>query len=155
LARARKWLQEHVRSERGFWIEDKEIAIGLHYRDANPEEAQKLAQLFSEFVARETPRLKVMPLKMLAEAMPRAAGNKGRTVAELKHRLPESSVAAYFGDDTTDEDAFAALGANDVSVLVGPERATAAHYRVMGPESVRDELQALAEVVATRAKNSR
>ena len=35
----------------------------------------------------------------------------------------------YVGDDTTDEDAFRVLGADDFGVLVG-ERSTAADYRV-------------------------
>jgi trehalose-phosphatase len=146
LASVREWLQGHVPAHRGFRIEDKEAAIGLHYREADPAEAQRLIVTFSEFVARSTPHLKLMRLKMLAEAMPRSAGNKGRTVADLKRRFPPSWAAAYFGDDTTDEDAFAALDANDVSVLVGPERATLARYRVSGPLAVRDELNGLAAV---------
>lgn len=146
LASVRQWLRGHVPANRGFRIEDKEAAIGLHYRDADPEEARRLTAMFSEFVVRSTPRLKLMQLKMLAEAMPRSAGDKGQTVAELKRRLPPSWTAAYFGDDTTDEDAFAALDVNDVGVLVGPERATLARYRVPGPQAVRDELNALAAV---------
>lgn len=146
LATVREWLRGHVPARRGFRIEDKEAAVGLHYRDADPDEARKLTATFAHFVARSAPHLKLMNLKMLAEAMPRQAGNKGRTVADLKRRFPLSWAAAYFGDDTTDEDAFGALDASDVSVLVGSERATLARYRVSGPQAVRDELNALAAI---------
>jgi len=146
LASVREWLRGHVPARRGFRIEDKEAAVGLHYREADPDEARRLTAMFSHFVARSAAHLKLMKLKMLVEAMPREAGNKGRTVAELKRRFPPSWAAAYFGDDTTDEDAFAALDANDVSVLVGSERPTLARYRVSGPQAVREELKALAAI---------
>ncbi len=143
LAGVREWLKINVPPGRGFWVEDKDITLGLHYREADPGEARDLVDRFIEFVERAAPRLKVMHLKMLAEAMPRAAGDKGQTIVSLKARLLPSSVAVYFGDDTTDEDAFQALEANDVGVLVGAPRATLARYWVAGPEAVRDELRTL------------
>jgi trehalose-phosphatase len=143
LDKVRNWLHEQISGRRGFRIEDKEITVGLHYRDADPQEARELAESFSEFVAQSTKHLKLMQLKMLAEAMPRTAASKGHTVSALKRRLPKSYVAVYFGDDTTDEDAFRALDDRDVGVLVGEERATFARFHVSGPTAVRDELQAL------------
>jgi trehalose 6-phosphate phosphatase len=50
---------------------------------------------------------------------------------------------AYFGDDRTDEDAFAALAPSDFGVLVGPERATLARHRLRDPAAVADELRSL------------
>jgi trehalose-phosphatase len=148
LGRVRKWIVDHIADRQGFRIEDKEIAIGLHYRDADPDEAQELVASFEQFVADSTGHLKVMHLKMLAEAMPRTAGNKGRTVAKLKKQLPASYAAIYFGDDTTDEDAFKALAPEGVTVLVGAERASYARFQVSGPAAVRDELQELIEIVS-------
>jgi trehalose-phosphatase len=143
LEQVRSWLGEHVPAGRGFWIEDKQVAIGLHYRQADPEEARAVCRQFSDFAARNTQSLKLLPLKMLLEAVPKAAG-KGLAVAGFRRRFPRSFVVAYFGDDTTDEDAFAALAGDDIGVLVGPPRASRASYRVSSPHAVADELRRLA-----------
>jgi trehalose 6-phosphate phosphatase len=143
LAAVRRWFAANVPDGRGFMIEDKEVALGLHFRRADAQEAAALCDRFAQFVARETPELKLVRLKMLAEAMPRAA-SKARAVMALKQQVPSAYVTAYFGDDTTDEDAFAALGQGDVGVLVGAERRSLARFRVAGPAAVVRELRSLA-----------
>jgi trehalose 6-phosphate phosphatase len=147
LAAVRRWLAREVPRDRGFWIEDKQVALGLHYRAADPLEARALCDRFAAFVAANAPRLKLLPLKMLLEAMPRAA-SKGHALAVLRSAFPPPRVIAYFGDDTTDEDAFAALGPGDLGVLVGPDCSTLAHYRVDNPAAVAAELTALAAAVS-------
>lgn len=146
LEKARRWLDENVPKDRGFRIEDKEITVGLHYRAAAPAAAVVLGAALSRFVAASTPKLKLMQLKMLLEAMPRAA-SKGRAIAALKQLTPAEYVMAYFGDDRTDEDAFAALEPKDIGVLVGPKRETLAQYRVSDPAAVADELRRLADAL--------
>ncbi|MGH7813838.1 MAG: trehalose-phosphatase [Candidatus Binataceae bacterium] len=160
LARVRRWLKRNVPARRGFRIEDKTVAIGLHYRLADPAEAESLCARFADFVASETPQLKIMKLKMLYEAMPRAAG-KHRAIGSLKRTIPRSWAIVYIGDDTTDEDAFAALGKNGIGILAGPRRKSRARYRVAGPRAVARELRALAASIeqwtrrqTPRAKNS-
>lgn len=151
LDRVRQWLKDHTPTGRGFSIEDKQVAIGLHYRDADPEQARPLCAQFAEFVARDAPSLKLLHLKMLLEAMPKAAG-KDLAVRSFKDRFPRSFVSAYFGDDTTDEDAFAALDKSDVGVLVGPPRPSRARYRVANPRAVERELRSLASSLENRAQ---
>ena len=63
-------------------------------------------------------------------------------VKELRERTG-ATATLFIGDDVTDEDAFARLGAGDVGVKVG-EGATAAEYRVEDPESVARLLTAFA-----------
>jgi trehalose 6-phosphate phosphatase len=147
LAAVRRWLAREVPGDRGFWIEDKQVALGLHYRGADPVEARALCDRFAAFVAASAPRLKLLGLKMLLEAMPRAA-SKGHALAFLRSTFPPPRVIAYFGDDTTDEDAFAALGPEDLGVLVGADRPSRARYRVDNPAAVAAELAALAEAVS-------
>jgi trehalose-phosphatase len=143
LDRVRQWLKDHVPSGRGFWIEDKEVAIGLHYREADPEDASELGVQFTKFIERDAPSLKLLPLKMIFEVMPKTAG-KNLAVANFRERFPRSFATAYFGDDTTDEDAFAALSEDDVGILVGPPRASRARYFVANPKAVANQLRSLA-----------
>ena len=142
LAAIRRWLVQNIPGDRGFMIEDKRIALGLHYRRAEPTEAAEVCERLADFVARETPRLKLLRLKMLAEVMPRVA-SKARALVTLKARMPRSYLTAYFGDDATDEDALAALPPEDIGILVGGARVSHAVYRVDGPGAVVDELRAL------------
>ena len=142
LAIVRRWLACNVPAGRGFRIEDKQIALGLHYRLADPKEAAPLCDRFAQLVSRETPRLKLVFLKMLAEAMPRVA-SKARALVAAKTLMPKSYVTAYIGDDTTDEDAFAALGQDDIGVLAGARHASLAGYWVDGPAAVARELRSL------------
>jgi trehalose-phosphatase len=151
LARVKQWLLGEAPDSRGFRIEDKVAAVGLHYRNADPSEAAALCARFSKFVAAAAPGLKLVQLKMLLEAMPRCA-SKARAVELLKSRKPRAFATFYFGDDSTDEDAFAVLGDDDVGVLIGAPRATRAAYRLPDPAALTVELSQLAQTLAGTGK---
>lgn len=68
--------------------------------------------------------------------------DKGTAVLRLRRELGADG-ALYLGDDTTDEDAFTALGREDVTVKVGPGETAAAH-RVPDLDGVRALLERLA-----------
>ena len=70
-------------------------------------------------------------------------GNKGDAIAKLREHTGATSVF-YAGDDVTDEDAFVALGADDLGMKIGQGR-TAAGHRVRGPEEVAEVLALLAD----------
>ena len=54
----------------------------------------------------------------------------------------------YLGDDTTDEDAFAALAERGLGILVGcPARETAARYVLDRPTDVQNFLRSLADTL--------
>ncbi len=151
LADVRKWLAANVPPNQGFWIEDKGAAVGLHYRRADASRADALCRGFREFVARRAPGLRLLQLNKIDEVLPRTA-SKAHAVAELTRRFPSPHFLVYFGDDVTDEDAFIAIDERGIGILVGPERASAAHYRVDGPARVAAELDALARAVVTPAR---
>jgi trehalose-phosphatase len=144
LDKCRAWLQREVPRGRGFRIEDKQFSIGVHSREADPEEARRVGANFTRFVECETPHLRAPQLKMLVEAMPKIAG-KDHAVARIKGMLPRSFVTAYFGDDMTDENAFSALERDDIGVLVGTPRETSARYFVDSPREVIAQLRSIAE----------
>jgi trehalose 6-phosphate phosphatase len=78
------------------------------------------------------------------EVRPRQA-DKGAAVRRLCSEWP-AFTPVYFGDDATDEDAFAAVNeAGGVSVLVAKRpRPTAARYRLKDPAAVARCLARLA-----------
>jgi trehalose 6-phosphate phosphatase len=71
--------------------------------------------------------------------------DKGSAVRRLATELGAAAVL-YLGDDVTDEDAFRALGPDDVTVKVG-EGETAARYRVADPGAVVALLGSLADLL--------
>lgn len=68
---------------------------------------------------------------------------KGDAVVTLLSESPDNTAAAYLGDDTTDEDAFEALGDRGLSVLVRPApRISCAQVWIRPPEELINFLNA-------------
>lgn len=143
--RVRAWLEQHVPAT-GFAIEDKEIAIALHYRNAPPAIGAYVRDAFAAFIAECTVSLTARHGKMVVEALPKIAG-KAHAVRTLIERAGKGVVPVYFGDDLTDEDAFAEIGEDGVTVLVGEPRRTAARYCVDSPREVVRILTAAASAL--------
>src|SRR3546814_10747835 len=93
-------------------------------------------------------------LKKVFELRPRFDWDKGKAVLWVLGALgldDSDVVPLYLGDDTTDEDAFAALAQRGVAILVGcPARETAARYVLDRPADVRRFLEDLATVLQER-----
>jgi trehalose 6-phosphate phosphatase len=124
-------------------VEDKPFSIALHYRKA-PERAAEVHEFMARLAAASG--LNLQQGKMVAELRPPGA-DKGDALRALMTE-PEFAGAhpLFVGDDQTDEDAFraaAALGGG--GVLVGPERETAARWRLDGVARVSEWLQLLAD----------
>jgi len=147
LAKIRAWLAGNVPKRAGFVIEDKGLAIALHYRRADATVARKVHRAFERFIRLETPTLKAGHGKMVIEAMPRLAG-KGDAVVRLAGRIGERFSPVYFGDDLSDEDAFAALKGRGIAVLVGEAHPSAARYRVDNPAGVVAVLDSIVNALA-------
>jgi trehalose-phosphatase len=146
LAAARGWLGRNVATTDGFVIEDKRVAIALHYRMADPALARERCAALRSFVDAKTPALRILRGKMIDELLPRGIGGKGSAIrALLREAADPKSVPVYFGDDTTDEDAFQQIRDDGIGVLVGPERPSWARYRVASPSEVRRALAELAQ----------
>ncbi len=147
LDRVRAWLARNVPAGAGFEVEDKRLAIALHYRHAEPAAAASLSENFEEFVRADAPHLRVAHNKMVLEALP-AAASKGAAVRALSREAGSAFRPIYFGDDRTDEDAFAELVSRGVGVLVGQARPSLARWRVESPAAVARILTALAAALA-------
>lgn len=149
LAQVRDFLAHQIPRDRGFIIEDKRVALTVNYRNARPDDARAALALFDKFVL-ALPTLQLLQGKMVHEAIPLGIGGKGDAIETF---MRDAGVAAsqtvYFGDDTTDENAFHALvPQGGIGVLVGAERKSLAQYRVEGPTQVADVLVDLVAALA-------
>jgi trehalose 6-phosphate phosphatase len=150
LARARQWLRQNLPADSGFVLEDKGIALALHYRQAAAPIAHSVRDFFEQFLTTRTPSLRPRHGKLVLEALPRMA-TKAAAVRTLRQRAGDEFAPVYFGDDVTDEDAFRELAAHGISVLVGEPRLSAARYRVDRPAEVVLVLKAIAAALEGQA----
>lgn len=112
-------------------FESKRYSVALHFRDQ--PEIETLLNAFLEAEIGRYASLCVQEGKFVKEIKP-AAINKGVALARFMQHTPwHGRQAWYFGDDVTDEAAFAWVNANNgVSVKVGAGD-TVARYRLGSP----------------------
>ncbi|MBI4227562.1 MAG: trehalose-phosphatase [Candidatus Omnitrophica bacterium] len=146
-------LRAAVRPIPGAWVEDKGLTLSLHYRAVLPQKALLVRNGFYEvlepyLVQR---RVHVTTGKQVLEVRPPVRWTKGTIVEWLLARCLASAgeasvIPIYVGDDDTDEEAFAALQDDGITVAVGPSTPlTRARYTVNTPADVRRLLQQLLE----------
>jgi trehalose 6-phosphate phosphatase len=124
----------------GAWLEYKPASVVVHTRTADPELAERAVDAVIRLAAM-IDGAQVKPGHHVIELLARSA-SKGEALLALAHRLDRSPLV-FFGDDVTDEDAFALMGEDDISVRVG-DGATVARYRLHGPDDVVTLLDRLA-----------
>ncbi|TFV67871.1 UNVERIFIED_ORG: trehalose-phosphatase [Bacillus sp. AZ43] len=127
----------------GARLEIKPASVAVHVRQVADRDAA--ASLLAEARRLADSSLTLKPGKDVLELAVTDA-DKGRAVLRLGRELGVAATL-YLGDDVTDEDAFRALGAADVTVKVGAGETAAAH-RVDEPAGVRALLERLAAILA-------
>ncbi len=124
-------------------VEAKPGSVALHWRGLPAGEEAALREFArKELVPRAEPAgLEVRPFDGGLEF--RAPGpNKGGALRVLKKEEGLRTPCAFLGDDLTDEEGFAVLGPEDLSVLVGnPDRPTRARFQVLPPEGLLSFLE--------------
>ncbi|HEY8259433.1 MAG TPA: bifunctional alpha,alpha-trehalose-phosphate synthase (UDP-forming)/trehalose-phosphatase [Gemmatimonadales bacterium] len=129
----------------GSLIETKAAAIAWHYRMSDPEIGARRAnelRLHLNQVLSNQP-VEIIPGHRLLEIRPYGI-HKGRIVAQVSsERLANTAILAI-GDDRTDEDLFAALPPEAITIRVGPGP-THARFRMDGISAVRALLQSLVD----------
>lgn len=120
----------------GALVEDKGVAIGLHWRRA-PHAAETL-RAFAEAALPRLPGYRLQHGDHVVELRP-AEGDKGAAIRALLEEHPfRGRVPVFAGDDVTDESGFAVVNAlGGISVLVGDRDPSAAHYGLSAPADVR------------------
>jgi trehalose 6-phosphate phosphatase len=146
LDRLRAGVREVVAQVPGCWLEDKGASLAVHHRDA-PGAGPLLVARLSPLTSPASGMVLLQGV-LVVELRP-AGHDKGTAVAELMSAAPFAGrLPVVVGDDTTDEDAFAAatrLGG--LAVVAGPRQDTLATHRLRDPAAVRGWLTQLLEEV--------
>ena len=116
--------------------ERKHAMLAIHWRHEEAPTRRALKELGAQLQGQLPAGMQALPFDGGLEF--RAIDHhKGTALANLLDRHPNAHVA-YLGDDTTDEDAFAALPPEGLGVLVRPElRETQADIWLKPPEELR------------------
>jgi trehalose 6-phosphate synthase/phosphatase len=140
-SRVRPIFEQFTANTPGSFIEEKTTSIAWHYRLVDPEfgerQAHELRMMLGDALANQP--LEVLENKRVIEARLGGAA-KSRVLQHLTNLQSETIVA--IGDDRTDEDLFAALAPDAVSIHVG-DSPTHAPYRIADWIQVRRFLEAL------------
>ncbi len=131
----------------GAWIESKVAARALHTRPLSGADSDAALAAAHELAATQFPQVRPMNGKFVVE-LPVLEASKGLALTALI-AARQADACVYFGDDVTDEKAFAVLDPSrgDVSVKVG-EGDTCAITRVAG---IDDVARALTDFASWRA----
>ena len=143
---ALKRAAERLAGLHGIWVEEKAAVLALHTRE-NPGAELAILDTLRAVLAEGHP-YKLQHGKRIIELKPQGT-DKGVAIRRLCEDAPFAGRTPVFvGDDTTDEDGFAAvasLGGHAVKVGDG---ASSARYRLPGPDGVWSWLEHAADGLA-------
>lgn len=147
LARALVELLGDLPAFPGVWIEAKRNSFSVHLLGARADTRRRVRDQVAKRIRPMRDTLKAMTNLRDIEVAPVSIGDKGVAVRKL---LDDPSLRGalpiYFGDDLSDEPAFAAAR-NGISVLVGKRRATQAKFSLRGPAEVTAALSKMEEMI--------
>ena len=133
---------ECIGDKQGYIIENKLVALTIHYRLAEPGSEVILKSFIdqSKGICEEF-GLELLEGKKVLEVRPKGL-HKGKFIDWVREKAPLAYIT-FIGDDTTDEDAFACID-EGLGVLVSIEpRPSKAAFRLQSPEEVREFLRLL------------
>lgn len=146
-------LRRNLGGTPGVIVEEKKYAVAVHYRLVHRRDVQAVKDAVGAVAARH-PGLRKTGGKKVLELRPRVDWDKGKAVLWLLRALDLDApdvLPVYLGDDETDEDAFAALRARGIGILVAEAvRPTHAGHLLRDPDEVRLFLQRLARTLEGR-----
>jgi trehalose 6-phosphate phosphatase len=143
IGRARNRLEQASAGLPGTIVEDKGLAVALHYRQAPHFETP--ARRAARAIARESGgNLRLLEGQMVLELLPAGATKSDAIRAFLQERPFYGRRPIFIGDDVTDEQALVDVERmGGLSVAVGDR--VGAMLRVAGPRDVRVFLEDLAD----------
>ncbi|MEO8063618.1 MAG: trehalose-phosphatase [Pseudomonadota bacterium] len=136
LDRARRWLQLLQKDERGLLLEDKGVALAMHFRLA-PRMQQAVMAAMQELTDELGDEFILRPGKCVLEIMPRGFSERSSIELLMKQREFAGRTPIFVGDDPTDEPGFEAVNEmGGYTIRVGDLTETAARYRFSSVSAV-------------------
>ncbi len=134
----------------GTQLDRKRYAIGLHYRNARPEDEKAVYDIVNELIEKY-PGHKTGEGKKIVEIKPDIDWHKGKAVEWIMDALELSEkddiIPVFIGDDITDEDAFKTLKDNGLGIMVGSHgQKTNASYSLKNVFQVREFFKKLLDL---------
>ncbi|MCW8194884.1 trehalose-phosphatase [Proteobacteria bacterium 005FR1] len=145
---AERRLREALEGISGVIIERKRFSVAVHFRKVRSDVGIQQVKRVVDAVLADT-TLRKRHGKMVLELEPAVEWDKGHAVQWLMETTeidPERVLVIYIGDDETDEDVFAALAGQGVTLRVGePVSDSLAEYHLAEPRDVEAFLKKIAE----------
>ena len=140
LAHWQSTLQAVLEPLTGAWIENKELSLSIHYRTLAASRRQEFMAVIENHkgAITEDGQLLISDAKQVVEIRPNLGWTKGSAIQVVDDYINGDQInkdrnrvrRVYFGDDISDEDAFAQWQ-QDLTVLVGEaHRQTHANHRL-------------------------
>ena len=153
LARWQSTLQGKLETFMGAWIENKRLSLSIHYRTLAECRRQDFLAVIESYKSAitEDGQLLISDAKQVVEIRPNLAWTKGSAIQVVDDYINDGYInndrkrakRVYFGDDISDEDAFAQWQ-QDLTVLVGEaNRQTHANHRLSDYRQTHRLLEAL------------
>lgn len=144
LQSARTVLQEFVAARGELLLEDKGVALAVHYRRA-PQAKEVVQAMVAKLGATLFPEFEILEGNMVLEIKP-ARHDKASAVNQFMREAPFlGRVPVFVGDDVTDRDGFSAVRQHGGMAIAVGERVTAQWY-LPDPRAVRGWLAQVAGV---------
>lgn len=141
-------LETFVAERPGLLVEDKGHTVAVHYRLA-PQFRKELDRYLADITTGLLDEIAIVAGKRVFELKPTGV-SKGKAVEHLMRSAPFAGrTPVFIGDDTTDEDGFAAVkAAGGHAIRVGGGGESLATWQIRDPDAVREYLTRAAASLA-------
>ena len=121
-------LQEDLRAFPGHLLEHKSPGFAVHYRGVATRLHARLRKMVRARLRGLRPRFRVLRGKMTLDSRPDIPWNKGHALRMIRRTLAGSWTCVFIGDDVTDEEAFASLGRQALTLRIGRVKISSAQH---------------------------
>lgn len=141
LSRMHEILKDKLVPYPEIWIEPKKNTLSVHLLGSAPQIQRRVRREIHTLVHPFRSQLRLLENLRDVEVIPLAIKGKGSAVAKILEKPTlQDAFPIYFGDDLSDEPAFAAVRKSGAGVLIGKPRRTNARFRLRGPADVTTAL---------------
>jgi trehalose-phosphatase len=136
----------------GAWLEDKTLALTVHYLAVNRDDKALLRQCLNIALDRYAGLLTAVDGAAAMEVLPDIGWAKGDTVRQIIESPGTLALPLYAGSDASDEQAFQLTAeAGGVTIGIGPFAPHNAMHHIPDPESLAGELSGLLSLLTHQA----